>query len=175
MQTIIRPAFFIGAVGVCLFLAAFFVWTMSSSFTFSALDYDKSTNLRDHQQRCIFFSATTTSAISTTDTTACQGGSIDTKGAKKVTFYFSRDAGAGLNQGLSKFEVEATPDGSTWYDFSTLLLNDVALTATTTVSMTGTTTQIAHMNLLYGNFQRIRCVVTEVSDGSHTCSATLEF
>lgn len=126
--------------------------------------------------------ATTTSAVSTdVDNWFDANGRLDTgalsiAGAEKVTFYFGRSAGEGSNQGYSQFSLEVTPDGTNWYDFDRLIIEDGSDTATTsyTISAATTTAQVS-MDLTYHAFKQVRCVVTEVTDGQHTCAATVEF
>lgn len=132
--------------------------------------------LKDSFVNHTFFSATTTSA---TSTTASNRGdrTVRLDGANKATFYFSRgDAGGAGNTGSSKFEVEVSPDGSDWYDFNRLYLTDTSKTATSTVWITAaTSTVVASMDLLDNTFHFARCQVAEVTDGEHTCTASIEY
>jgi hypothetical protein len=120
-----------------------------------------------------FFSATTTSATSTATTDGT--GAFKVVGAKKLHFYFSRAWGAG-NSGSSKFEVEVSPDGTNWYDFGRLLLIDASQTASSTVWISAATSTVqASLDLEDTTFHSVRCQVVEVTDGSHTCAASIEF
>lgn len=121
-----------------------------------------------------FFTATTTSATSTNITGG--GGYLPIAGAKHVTFYFSRGGAYSANTGSSKFEVEVTPDGTNWYDFSRLYLMDTSKTATSTVWITAaTSTVVASMDLDNQTFFGVRCQVVEITDGEHTCKAAVDF
>lgn len=124
--------------------------------------------------------ATTTSATSTDIATyvdangKMDSGKVDIRGAKKVTFYFSRAYGGG-NAGNSKFELEVSPDGSTWYDFNKLKLGDISSTATSTVTISAaTSTTVASMDLTYDTYKFVRLIVNETTDGTHSAKVTVE-
>lgn len=124
--------------------------------------------------------ATTTSATSTDIATyvdangKMDSGKADIRGAKKVTFYFRRAYGGG-NTGQTRFEVEVSPDGSTWYDFNKLKGNDVSNTATSTYTIVASTTTVpVSMDLTYDTYKFVRCIVNETTDGTHSCSVTIE-
>lgn len=121
-----------------------------------------------------FFTATTTSAISTN---TALGEYFKIAGARRVTLYFSRGGAVSPNTGISDFKIQVTPDGTNWYDYNNLRLNSItsgypSLTASSTISA-ATSTNIAIMDTL--GFYGIRCVVTETTDGEHTCRGTAEF
>lgn len=122
-----------------------------------------------------FFSATTTNA---TSTSAQEPGDrvLRLDGADKLTFHFSRaDNGAG-NTGTSRFEVEVSPDGSSWYDFSRLHLADASKSATSSVSISAaTSTTLASMDIEHNAFRFARCLVVETTDGEHSCSASVQY
>lgn len=128
--------------------------------------------------------ATTTSAVSTNITAYFDSegryddGAVSLAGAKKATFYFGRGWGSG-NSGSSNFSVEVTPNGTDWYDFNKLVQNSATSTYPTTLSSitisAATSTVIASMDLSSDTFLKARCVVVETTDGSHTCSATVEY
>jgi hypothetical protein len=137
-----------------------------------------------------FFSTSTNQTIYSTSTTALStaittwldsdglpnNGAFNVVGAQKVTMYFYRDAGTGGNAGLTRFNVDVSPDGTNWYDWNNLVLDDVSQTATTTVTINaGTSTVIANMDLTHQTFKFIRCQVTEVTDGAHSCAASAQF
>lgn len=118
--------------------------------------------------------ATTTSATSTN--IAEGGGYMKIAGAKKVVFYFSRSGALGANTGISRFEVEVSPDGTNWYDHSRLFLMDKDQTATSSVSISAaTSTTVAELDLEDGAFYGVRCQVVETTDGEHTCKAAAEY
>lgn len=126
--------------------------------------------------------ATTTSATSTNivaffDTAGRKdNGYFVIAGAEEVTFYFSRGGATSANTGVSRFEVEVSDDGTNWYDFNKLVLNDVSGTGTTTASIVAaTSTTIASMDLSNHAFYAVRCIVVETTDGEHRCRATAEF
>lgn len=126
--------------------------------------------------------STTTSATSTSITgwTNSQGqldtGKFIVAGAKRVEFYFKR-TGVNGNQGSSIFYVEVSPDGTNWYPYNKLYLNGATSTPTAMerVVLTGTTTQIAAMDVFRDTFMAVRCKVVEVTDGEHSCSASADF
>lgn len=125
--------------------------------------------------------ATTTSATSTNITPyfdvngKLDSGFADIRGAEKVTFYFGRAYNGG-NAGTSRFEVEVSEDGTTWYDFNKLRGADISSTATTTYSIVASTTTVpVSLDLTYDTFNFVRCIVVETTDGKHTCSATIEY
>ncbi len=133
-----------------------------------------------------FFSATTTNATSSTAV-----GVKVIAGATKATFFFSRDAGAGSNEGTSTFKVQVTKATSTantttgdlnWVDYAGLIANDTARNLATSTVLSaaanvgnGTSTKIASMDLTTDGFYGVRCIVLEQADGSHTCSAYIEW
>lgn len=121
-----------------------------------------------------FFSATTTSATSTTQS---ENTVLPVDGAEKVSFLFSRGGASGPNTGSSKFEVECSADyGSNWFDCPRLLLNDLNKTASSTIWITAaTTTVVASLDVEHLAITSVRCQVTEVTDGEHTCKAYAEY
>lgn len=127
--------------------------------------------------------ATTTSATSTGITSFYRAdngdlvdGSFNITGAKKVTMYFGRGGATSPNTGASQFNIQATRDGSTWFDVSRLLGVDVAATATSTVNITAaTSTFVAALDIKDQAFKAIRCIVVETTDGEHACAASASF
>lgn len=130
--------------------------------------------------------ATTTSATSTAITAWFDSegrrvdGSFSIEGAKRVNFYFSRDAGTGPNAGSSVFKVQVTRDGSTWLDYNRLRQATTTGTANsyfnlvsshTITAATSTDTYI--METL--GFKAVRCIVDETTDGSHKCAVSADF
>lgn len=129
-----------------------------------------------------FFNATTTTATSTNvPVTFTNGvrddGSVSLLGAKKATVYFGRGDTTGQgNTGASVFTVQGTPDGSTWYAINRLIEDDVSGTATSTHTITAaTSTNAFSIDLTFHAWKSLRCLVTEVTDGEHTCSTTIEY
>lgn len=120
--------------------------------------------------------ATTSNATSTEG----GGGSVSLSCAKNVTFYFSRGDTTGQgNSGSTRFEVEVTPDGTNWYDYNGLVLNNVSAgsvmrpTVGTSTISAATSTVIATMDVL--GFYAARCIAIETTDGEHTCKAAIEY
>ncbi len=126
--------------------------------------------------------ATTTSATSTNITAYFDSagnlidGTVDLRGAKKVTLYFSRDAGTGGNAGKSVFRVQTSRDGTNWDDFNKLVGADVSATATSTVTISAaTSTVVVGMDILKDSFFKARCIILETTDGSHSCAAAVQY
>lgn len=128
--------------------------------------------------------ATTTTATSTNITAFSDStfgryvtGAFDITGAKKVTFYFSRGDTSGQgNAGATTFKVQATRDGTTWFDVSRLLGVDVSATATSTVTITAATSTIVDgLDIKDQAYKQVRCIVVETTDGEHSCAASASF
>lgn len=119
--------------------------------------------------------ATTTTATSTNLTGG--GGYFKIAGANNVSFQFSRGDTSGQgNSGSTVFKVQVTPDGSTWLDYNTLLLNSATSSPTSFAFVTvpaGTSTITAYMENL--GFYGVRCIAVEATDGEHTCKASADF
>lgn len=151
--------------------AAYFVM---NPLTFASITARTHGNDIKELQMYSFFEATTTTAVSTN--LSAGDGWFKIAGAKKVVLYFSRGGATGPNLGNSRFDIDVTPDGTNWYDFSRLFLADKDQTATSTVTVAaGTSTTIASLDLEDQGFVGIRCSVTENTDGEHTCKAQAEF
>ena len=125
--------------------------------------------------------ATSTNIASWTDSSGrIDNGYFVIAGAKKVTMFFSRDAGTGGNTGTTTFKVQASPDGSTWYDF-TRLVQATSTTVANAVEQSTAAISAATSTLQYGldlNYDAvwaIRCIVVEGVDGSHKCAAAAQF
>jgi hypothetical protein len=170
----------LGVSIVIFILSAFFLaFSFYGQHLFAAVNEDTTTPPEGHFIRHPFFTSTSTSATSTTQTT---NGILRIAGAKAVNLYFSRGNTVGLNTGTSTFLIQVTNDGDNWYDFNKLLAG------TTTNSVTGhpehwgsisieasTSTVVAAMDLTHDAFYAIRCIVRETINGTHSCSATAEF
>lgn len=181
MQKVIRPIYLIGILLAILATAAFFI-----SYTqevFGAQTSDQSTKLEHHYIQHTFFSATTTSATSTQDSTEDPNSvGMDIKGAKKVTMLFTHGGAATTSTTGATFKVEVSPDGgSTWHTFNRLLGSDVSQTATSSVTIQAATSTVwASLDLVNTAFDRLRCISTELvaplgTDGEQTCKAIAEF
>lgn len=175
MKEFITKNFLLGsvfAVAIAFFAVVFF----QANPAFSA-QTDSRTTEEQQYKTFEFFSATTTSATSTN----ADSKGMDIKGAEAVTFYFSRAYGGG-NSGSSKFRVEVSPDeGTTWYAFNKLVSNvsntssqEETRVSSTTISAATTTVMVA-MDIEKDAFSRVRCIVIETTDGTHTCKASIEF
>lgn len=118
--------------------------------------------------------ATTTSA---TSTAAASLGSMSLKGAKKVTFLFQRGDTTGQgNSGSTRFEIEVTPDGNTWYDYNQLRLNHATSSVAATVTLSGTSTALVALdNIDTFAIYAARVIIVEATDGEHTAKGWAEF
>lgn len=166
---------FLGILGLVLLLAV--AWIAVENPAFAASQTDSRPTEEARYKTYTFFTATTTSATSTSDGTP----GMDIKGATGVTLYFSR-ADSGGNTGTSTFSVQVSPDeGTTWYNFSKLISNTTNtssqdLTRVASVDIVAATSStMVSMDLENDAFSRVRCIVVEGTDGSHTCSASAEF
>ena len=122
-----------------------------------------------------FFTATTTTATSTNLTGG--GGYFSIIGAKKVTMIFGRGGASGANTGTSRFKVEVSQDGTNWYPYNTLVLNQATTSypnANSYVSISAATTSVTAQLRDLGWFA-VRCIVDEVTDGEHSCDTRAEF
>ena len=158
--------FFVGGILSTLALAAIFFASYAYSEITGRLDTPQ-----DKYETYSFLVSTTTSATSTAYTPA-----YPIAAAKKINAFFSRgNVGVG-NAGASKFSIEVSPDGTTWYDFNRLLGSDVSETATSSVTVpAGTSTVMVAMDLDNSAFQYMRCIVEEITDGSHSCTVSAQW
>jgi hypothetical protein len=151
--------------------------------------------LSDQYRTYEFFASTTDNSVTATTTTATStnitpfydsngkydDGSFDVRGAKKVSVFFSRDAGTGKNDGSSLFTVQVTKDGTNWVNYNKLIsnvsnTNAQTLTRVASVSISAaTSTVMVGVDVQNDSFKAIRCVVTETTDGSHSCSASATY
>lgn len=146
----------------------------AAGIAYGSITFDNPT-LENRYQNHTFFTATTTTATST-NSHIVPDRQLRVDGAEKVTFRFSRGGATGPNTGASLFMVEATPDGSTWYDVNRMLLNDLTSSATSSVTITAaTSTVVASVDLTNHAWYAVRCIVIETTDGNHSCDASVEF
>lgn len=131
--------------------------------------------------------STTTSATSTniisffTPTGVKDFGYFVIAGAKSVGLLFGRgDATGQGNAGSSAFRIQASPNGSDWYDYNSLTLDAITpgavlrpIVGTTTITA-ATSTVPMFMNNIDGIYA-IRCIVVEATDGEHRCRGTASF
>lgn len=125
-------------------------------------------------------SSATSSDVVYTDTSGrIDNGYLLTRDAKAVTVYFSRSSEVGANSGSSIFRIQVSDDGVNWYDYNKLVSNVTntnaqTLTRVNSVTLTGTSTSI---NTLEAGdaFFAIRCIVQEVTDGTHRCRASARY
>jgi hypothetical protein len=129
---------------------------------------------------------TTTTATSTNITTWTDpNGRIDygyfvIAGAKRLTFYFQRDAGTGANTGSTVFRVQATtvpsPVEADWF-----YLGDIVSATSTnayTVAMfplPATTTSQVSADIADKSLYAVRCIAVETTDGEHECQASADW
>lgn len=93
-------------------------------------------------------------------------------GAKKVSVFFSRTTDlVNGNLGTSTFQVQVTPDGTTWYDFNKLQ-ESTSTVERQQYALEGTSTQRADADISIGTFFGMRCIVNEFTAGAHACKAT---
>jgi hypothetical protein len=138
-------------------------------------------------EKYVFFATSTDQTVFSTTTTALStsitpwfdsngrkdNGYFVIDGAERVTFYFSREWGAG-NAGSSLFDVDVSYDGVTWHDYG--YLKSATSSATyASVSLVGTTTSIVSLDLVSNHFYAVRCNVTETTDGEHFCQAHADY
>lgn len=128
-----------------------------------------------------FFTATTTSATSTTVVGPNGPGFLRIGGAKDVIFFFTRGDTKGTgNSGSSTFSVQVTPDGTNWFNYTELGQVQqsggadafYARTGTSTISAATSTLQYAMEDISYYG---VRCIAARVTDGESSCSATANF
>lgn len=131
-------------------------------------------------------SATSTSIIPWTDANGrIDNGYFVIAGARAVNLYFSRDAGAGANQGSTQFRIQVTNEATTtsaingltdWYDYNVLEQNIATSTTPTTIPTVtisaATSTVVVGMNMNNQAFYAIRCIALRTTDGSSGCQAT---
>ncbi len=179
MQRIIRPLYFTGICFAILAIAIVFVWN-ATNMTLGSMTSDKGCPVVNHSQNFEFFSATTTSATSTTDGFV----GADVKCAKKVTFTLTHGGVATTSTGTSIFNVQGSTDqGTTWYDLNKLVQNLSTSTVPTTLPRitvgAATTTTFVSLDLQYDTFTNIRLIVVETgpagAGGEHTGIGTIEF
>ena len=130
---------------------------------------------------------TTTNATSTAITTWFNGAGVMDRGyfvvagAKKVTFYFQRDAGTGPNEGSTRYRVQVartvSPTESDWFYYNKLVQNlatstEITTLAIETIGPAATSTVIDSMQLENDGFYAVRCIVIETTDGEHECAAS---
>ncbi len=137
----------------------------------------------------ILAAATTTTATSSNITSwvdtngRIDNGTVNIKGAKKATFYFSRgELFGGGNTGNTAFRVQVTPDGTNWYfwnkwmENATSTINGTATSQSTGVfTLVGTSTVAATMVLDNDSFQAARLIINETTDGSHTAKVITQY
>ena len=129
--------------------------------------------------------ATTTSATSTDiaaffDTDGrLNNGYFVIAGAKEVLLYFQRgEQNSSGNVGTSTFNIQASPDATTWYNYEQLqnatntpnTVNQLSERVGTSTIRAATSTTIYRMTTM--GWYAIRCIVVETTDGSHTCKAS---
>lgn len=157
------------------FFALVITLAFGAQFVLGAIDVPtRSGTFKNHT----FFSATTTSAISTADGSG-NGGLVIT-GAKKVTMYFTHGGAATTSTSGATFSIQTTKGDGIWNTFNKLIGPDVSSTATSTYAIQGaTSTAVVALDLSDDTFYAIRCHSAEfagalATDGEQTCVASVE-
>ncbi len=102
---------------------------------------------------------------------------IEVLGARRISLALTR---ADHSSGSSAFKVQVTiDDGETWVDFNGLVqditnTNEQNKTRATTITLSSNTTVLASMDLQHHHVQKMRVVVTETTDGTHTAKVLIE-
>lgn len=115
--------------------------------------------------------ATTTTATSTNIAAYADSmgriidGTADVRGARAITAYFSHGGLTSENTGTSTHKIQVSRDGSLWQDFNWLLDATSTLSSVRVSSVqiprTGapaTTTEMYHIDLTAGGYQKVRCI-----------------
>jgi hypothetical protein len=103
---------------------------------------------------------------------------INIKGAKKVSFIFTRADNAG---GTSTFSVTGSIDGTNYYTLNKLinnLANTNAQTLTRTASLAIAASNgslLASLDLEHDTLDSIKVTVTETADGTHSAKVLVEY
>lgn len=101
---------------------------------------------------------------------------VDILGAKRITLELKR---ANHSAGSSAFKVQVSIDGTNFTDFNGLIQDQANTNAqtkvrVTTITLSSDSTVYASMDLTHHNFNAMRVVVTETTDGAHTAKALIE-
>lgn len=178
----------ITALAVLIFASAIGIFALHSQTAKGQITADQATSDNRLVNYTFFATSTTDTTLATTTSGTStnfpayndsegriDNGSISLAGAEKVTFYFSRSWGGG-NAGASKFEVEVSPNCSTYYAYDKLVGTDVSSTATTSVTISAATSTVLYsMNLEDDAYRCARVKVTETTDGTHAAAATIQY
>lgn len=148
-----------------------FIAAIVAAISFSSLFSAKQNNVLGGGQ--LFKTVTALDAVTATATSS----EINIRGAEKVTFYFSRDV---HGTGSSTFSVWSSVDGTNYF-LNNKLIDNVTNTnaqtltrvASKTISATGTA--MLSMDLQDDTFSSIKVVVNEVTDGTHSAKALVEY
>lgn len=110
--------------------------------------------------------------------------SIPVAGAKRIACQFTR---ANHSSGSSAFKVQFSFDDTVWVDYNMLVQNlardagtgtageDIGTTAVTTVTLASNTTEMWFVDTQFLVAPYMRVVVTETTDGVHTCQVVVEY
>lgn len=98
-------------------------------------------------------------------------------GAKKVTLILTR---ANHAAGTSTFDVDVSLDGTTYVDFNQLITNAIngigeGLVRVASVALAANGTSIVSLDLENHAFFSMKLNVVEVTDGTHSAKALIEF
>ncbi len=189
----LSPTWLFSGIVVALFLSVMAIMSLTSGLVSGAISNDAPTVTPATFRTYEFFAsstvptliATTTSATSTsivafTDTEGrLDRGYFVIAGARKVQVYVNRTGNNG-NAGSGTFKIQVTKlatssaDSAVWYDFSKMV-QSTSTTAQQFIGVSGTTTAMFSLDNLIGGYYAMRCIVVEVTDGEHSCSAYAEF
>lgn len=160
-----------------------------------SISVDTSAAVNTYKVYELFASTTAETTIATTTTATSTNinqysdsrgrivtGVADLRGAKKVTFYFTRGGITHANTGTSTFNVQTTRDGVNWDNYNMLVPNAATSTIVTKFSSVqlpasgppATTTAIYFMDS-FGGFFGARCVAVLQVDGEQSCSAAVQY
>lgn len=181
MTIITRNVLTVAVAVLALALSLWMVYAVTQH-AYGLQTADKLTRNEHHYISHKFFSATTTTATSTQDTTQDPTAlGMDIKGAKKAVAYLTHGGTATTSTGGAVFKVQVSPDRVTWYDFSRLLGSDVSETATSSVTIQGATSTVrVALDLDNVTYEGLRCVSTEINtplgtDGEQSCDVWVQF
>ncbi len=196
---------------ICGFAALAVLLTLNVNRARGALIDDQAALVNVYRSNEFFQSSTTASVINSVIATGTIGtafstgftafadaqgrmydGTLDIRGAKKVTIFFTRGGAFAANSvGTTTFSVEVTPDfttsGATWYTYpklvqstSTTITNantqpNAIIGDTTGAAADATSTLRFSMDLSTEGFSKMRCKIVTTVDGSASCMAAATY
>ena len=102
---------------------------------------------------------------------------INIENAEKATLEFTRSA---HSAGSSTFAVTVSLDGVTYIAYNKLITNVANTNAQTqirvaSVALASNTSSFVSMDLTQDSFRYMKVTVTEATDGTHTCKASVVY